>query len=74
MSALRGPQVYTQTHGSETRDLTLARRGAILRAPCLGDHTGRPLGRPEDVVAPFMFLIGDGAAAVSGVTLWMRNP
>ena len=37
-------------------------------------RTGRPLGKPEDVVAPFLFLIGDAAESVSGVTLWMRNP
>src|SRR3989442_1318555 len=36
--------------------------------------SGRPLARPEDAVAPFLFLVGDGATNVSGVTLWMRNP
>lgn len=37
-------------------------------------RSGRPLGQAEDVVAPFLFLIGDGAQTMSGVTLWMRNP
>jgi len=37
-------------------------------------RAGRPLGKPGDVVAPFLFLVSDAAAAVSGVTLWMRNP
>lgn len=36
--------------------------------------SGRPLAEPEDAVAPFLFLIGDAAKNVSGVTLWMRNP
>jgi 3-oxoacyl-[acyl-carrier protein] reductase len=36
--------------------------------------SGRPLARPEDAVAPFLFLISDAARTVSGVTLWMRNP
>jgi 3-oxoacyl-[acyl-carrier protein] reductase len=35
---------------------------------------GMPLGRPEDVVGPFMFLIGPGASVISGTTLWVRNP
>jgi 3-oxoacyl-[acyl-carrier protein] reductase len=37
-------------------------------------RSGRPLGQPDDVVAPFLFLISDGAQTISGVTLWMRNP
>ena len=37
-------------------------------------RTGRPLGQPEDVVAPFLFLVSDAARTISGVTLWMRNP
>jgi len=37
-------------------------------------RAGRPLGKPDDVVAPFLFLVSDAAASVSGVTLWMRNP
>jgi len=35
---------------------------------------GRPLGQPEDVVAPFLYLISDAAKNVSGVTMWLRNP
>jgi 3-oxoacyl-[acyl-carrier protein] reductase len=37
-------------------------------------HMGRPLGNPDDVVAPFLYLISDAAKNVSGVTLWLRNP
>lgn len=35
---------------------------------------GRPLGKPEDVVAPFLYLISDASKNVSGVTMWLRNP
>ena len=37
-------------------------------------RTGRPLASAEDAVAPFLFLLGEAAKTVSGVTLWMRNP
>ena len=37
-------------------------------------HMGRPLGNPEDVVAPFLYLVSDAAKTVSGVTMWLRNP
>jgi NAD(P)-dependent dehydrogenase (short-subunit alcohol dehydrogenase family) len=37
-------------------------------------RSGRPLGKPEDAVAPFLFLLSEGASSVSGVTLWMKNP
>ena len=37
-------------------------------------HMGRPLGQPEDVVAPFLYLISDASKNVSGVTMWLRNP
>jgi 3-oxoacyl-[acyl-carrier protein] reductase len=37
-------------------------------------RTGRPLGQPEDVVPPFLFLTSDAAKTMSGITLWMRNP
>lgn len=37
-------------------------------------HMGRPLGQPDDVVAPFLYLISDAARNVSGVTMWLRNP
>ncbi len=42
-------------------------QGAVARM-------GRPLGRPEDAVGPFIFLISEAARTVSGVTLWMKNP
>lgn len=37
-------------------------------------RSGRPLGKPEDVVGPFLFLVSDAASTISGVTLWMKNP
>jgi NAD(P)-dependent dehydrogenase (short-subunit alcohol dehydrogenase family) len=37
-------------------------------------RSGRPLGKPEDAVAPFLFLVSEGARTVSGVTVWMKNP
>lgn len=37
-------------------------------------HMGRPLGQPDDVVAPFLYLVSDAAKNVSGVTMWLRNP
>lgn len=35
---------------------------------------GRPLGRPEDLIPPLLFLCGPEASRVSGTTLWMRAP
>jgi len=37
-------------------------------------RAGRPLGKPDDVVAPFLFLISDAAKTISGITFWMKNP
>lgn len=37
-------------------------------------RSGRPVGRPEDPVGPFLFLVSEQASMISGVTLWMRNP
>jgi NAD(P)-dependent dehydrogenase (short-subunit alcohol dehydrogenase family) len=37
-------------------------------------RSGRPLGKPEDVVGPFLFLLSDAASMMSGVTLWLKNP
>ena len=37
-------------------------------------RASRPLGKPEDVVGPFLFLIGESAKTISGITFWMKNP
>lgn len=37
-------------------------------------RSGRPMGQPEDVVGSFLFLAGEAASVISGVTFWMRNP
>ncbi len=35
---------------------------------------GRPIGSPENVVGPVLYLLGEATRTVSGTTLWMRVP
>ena len=35
---------------------------------------GRPLGSPERVIGPVLYLLSDATKTVSGTTLWMRAP
>ncbi len=35
---------------------------------------GRPLGSPENVIGPALYLLSDATETVSGTTLWMRVP
>ncbi len=35
---------------------------------------GRPIGSPENVVGPILYLLSDATKTVSGTTVWMRVP
>lgn len=34
----------------------------------------RGVGHPEDVVGPFLFLVGEASKTINGTTLWTRSP
>lgn len=35
---------------------------------------GRPIGQPENVVGPVLYLLSEATKTVSGTTVWMRSP
>ena len=37
-------------------------------------RAGRPIGLPEDIVGPVLYLLSDATKSVSGTTLWMKSP
>lgn len=71
---LRGSPVTANCIGPGATDTPLFRASypAVAAEGVL--EGGRPLGRPEDLVPPLLFLCGPEASRVSGTTLWMRNP
>lgn len=71
---LRGTSVTANCIGPGATDTPLFRATFPAVAAEGAPDEGRPLGRPDDLIPPLLFLCGRGASGISGTTLWMKNP